>query len=307
MCDTLSGISAFANKRDNRTYLHSVENTLNLKLTSMSSVFSFISDFTFNFPEAVLYEFFNIGEIADFFQIPKSKLRYWDKEGLIRLSRNSGNDYREYSLKAVSEVANVAFYRSINVSIKELKKLSEMDIYGLRQILESTQRRIDQEIANMQKTQERLQKKIKSIAKVKAYTGKPFILADNPMSQIVTFVKGDREQLQQCIDDSEKFVFIFNNNVKTDFETGLVTENPRPEDEVIWSNNQRQYLKGLLKLSHDDRVFNGKFSENFKELQELYNYLDARGYKYGLILARFLVAEFGDSPTNYYETYVELL
>ncbi len=37
-----------------------------------------------------------IGEVADLLQINSSKLRYWEQQGLLRLERETENNYRQY-------------------------------------------------------------------------------------------------------------------------------------------------------------------------------------------------------------------
>ncbi|NTQ99747.1 MerR family DNA-binding transcriptional regulator, partial [Enterococcus faecium] len=37
---------------------------------------------------------YTIGQVSELFDLPKSTIRYWDKQGLIRSSRQEENDYR---------------------------------------------------------------------------------------------------------------------------------------------------------------------------------------------------------------------
>lgn len=249
-----------------------------------------------------MYEFFNIGEIADFFQIPKSKLRYWDKEGLIKLARNANNDYREYSIKAVSEVANVMFYRSLDVPIKDLKKLSGMNINDLAAVLGKTERKIITQMEELANIKKRINNKQKALEKIKAYEKEPYILGDSPLSKIVELVRGNRRYLKDIIENSEKFVIVSGLDNVNEFLVGVSLDGePEPDDVVIWQKNCDNYLKCLLKFSGDP------FQDKNIAIEDLLEYLYKNNYKHGLIAAPFLFAEFGDNPLNYHEAFVELL
>lgn len=249
-----------------------------------------------------MYEFFTIGEISEYLQIPKSKLRYWDREGLIELSRNSGNDYREYSIKAVTDVANIMFYRSLNVPIKELKKLSGMTVDDLENILNQTERQIDEQIAGLIKTKKRINSKKSVMAKIRAYMQTPYVISEFDFDAIVEFNRDNNQHLQECLANSEKFAVLITPGHEKDYLNGVVQNNPKPDENVIWRKTTVKCLKCLLKFNP---VYPG--ANLGDALSDIYAYLKDNNYKYGAIVARFLIAEFGKKPTNYHEIYVELL
>lgn len=249
-----------------------------------------------------MYEFFNIGEIADFFQISKSKLRYWDKEGLIKLSRNTNNDYREYSIKAISEVANIMFYRSLDVPIKELKSLSVMSLDDLSAVLDKTEEKIVTQLQELAQTHKRIQDKQRAIEKIKAYEKEPYVLGDNPLSKVVEFGRKTQKYLKHIIENSENFVIVSRREPVNEFLPGVaLAGEPEPDDTVIWQKKCDNYLRCLLKFSHDP------FEDKNIAIEDLLEYLYKHNYNYGVITAPFLFAEFGDNPVNYHEAYVELL
>lgn len=249
-----------------------------------------------------MYEFFNIGEIADFFQIPKSKLRYWDKEGLINLARNANNDYREYSIKAISEVANIMFYRSLDVPIKELKRLPEMSMHDFSVMLNKTELKIMAQLEELAQTRKRIQGRQKAIEKIKAYEKEPYVLGGNPLSKVVEFGPGNRKYLKHIIENPENFIIVSKLEPANEFLVGVALQSePELDDVLIWQKKCENYLKCLLKLSHDP------FENQNIGIEDLLEYLYKNNYKHGVITAPFLFAEFGDNIVNYHEAYVELL
>ncbi len=41
---------------------------------------------------------YTIGQVSELFDLPKSTIRYWDEQGLIRSSRQEENDYRLFDI-----------------------------------------------------------------------------------------------------------------------------------------------------------------------------------------------------------------
>lgn len=248
-----------------------------------------------------MYEFFSIGEIADFFQIPKSKLRYWDKEGLIKLSRNTSNDYREYSVKAVTDVANIMFYRSLNIPIKELKTLSDKKLDDLAEILNKSETRVNAQIQELENTKKRIESTKAALAKIYTYQQNPYVKSEFDFNNIVEFKRGSHKHLQRCIENSANFAVLAPADPNAPIIGGVIYEQPDADDTVIWRNTQKQCLKCIVKYQYGppQRTITAGIAK-------LRAYLDEHNYTYGNIITRFLISEFGDTPLNYHEAYIEL-
>ena len=52
---------------------------------------------------------FQIGEIARFFDIPASTLRYWEDKGVLHPGKKSENQYREYTIEDLMTISDVIF------------------------------------------------------------------------------------------------------------------------------------------------------------------------------------------------------
>jgi len=102
----------------------------------------------------------NIDEVAKHFNVTKSKLRYYEKNGVIRpIQRNAqGNrKYSEYDLKWIEFFFNL---KETGMSLKnikhyiELKKLGDSTIEERKQILIDQISKIDKSIENLQNIKE---------------------------------------------------------------------------------------------------------------------------------------------------------
>lgn len=96
---------------------------------------------------------FNIGEIANFFQLPASTLRYWEETGLITPSKNTQNDYREYSLSDLMTISDILFYKNLGLSLNQISKMEQTEVAYHQQLfqekmvsLEKQKKQLDRQI-----------------------------------------------------------------------------------------------------------------------------------------------------------------
>ena len=54
---------------------------------------------------------YTIGQVSELFDLPKSTIRYWDEQGLIRSSRQEENDYRLFDIDDIFMLYDIVFYR----------------------------------------------------------------------------------------------------------------------------------------------------------------------------------------------------
>ena len=63
---------------------------------------------------------FQIGEIARFFDMPASTLRYWEDKGVLHPGKKSENQYREYTIEDLMTISDVIFYKNLGLQLKEI-------------------------------------------------------------------------------------------------------------------------------------------------------------------------------------------
>lgn len=74
-----------------------------------------------------------IKEIEQITGLPRSNIRFYEKEKLISPVRNTSNGYREYSEEDIGAIKKVAYLRTLGISIEDIRKLSnkEADLYNV--------------------------------------------------------------------------------------------------------------------------------------------------------------------------------
>lgn len=55
--------------------------------------------------------------------LPRSNIRFYEKEKLIEPSRNESNGYREYSEEDVENIKKIAYLRTLGISVEEIRNM----------------------------------------------------------------------------------------------------------------------------------------------------------------------------------------
>lgn len=66
-----------------------------------------------------------IREVEEALHVTRANVRFYEKEGLIAPKRNPINDYRDYSTKDVETLRRILYLRSLEVSIEDIRKLTQ--------------------------------------------------------------------------------------------------------------------------------------------------------------------------------------
>lgn len=240
-------------------------------------------------------EKYNIGEISEIFEIPKSTLRYWESENLIQLERNETNDYREYTLKQMIDLCDIVFYRNLNVSVKKLKRLHEMDINDLNTILNETQNGVDHQISQLLSIREGILSRKNKIQQVAQMQMEPYTRGGPDMDRISLF-----RMANFYVQNPYDFALVISSETSPILKYGLAVPETIREDEILWENklSQGTFIQCLLKVSADTEQHN---------LSDHIAYLTNQGYKTGVTVARYLVTALDTIRYDYYKAWIEIL
>lgn len=72
--------------------------------------------------------YLSVGEISKALGISNETIRHYVQEGIIAPHKNPENNYWEYSSEDFIRLSDVLFYRSVGLSIKEIKRIMNDDI-----------------------------------------------------------------------------------------------------------------------------------------------------------------------------------
>ena len=77
-----------------------------------------------------------IKEVEQITGLPRSNIRFYEKEKLISPTRNMSNGYREYSEEDIKTITKIAYLRTLGISIEDIRKISskEANLYDVIKI-----------------------------------------------------------------------------------------------------------------------------------------------------------------------------
>lgn len=88
-----------------------------------------------------------VGEISKALGISNENIRYYVREGLIFPTKNEENNYWEYSSEDVLLISDIMFYRSLGISIKNIKKIFDgLPLEEIGDIIDDTKEELRQRI-----------------------------------------------------------------------------------------------------------------------------------------------------------------
>lgn len=104
---------------------------------------------------------FSVGEIADFYQISRQTVLFYDKEGVFKPKLiDKTNGYRYYTPDQLEELDTVLMLRSLGFSLKEIKEfMKNRDGARAVELLELQKERLEQKIMELNTARQRVEKK----------------------------------------------------------------------------------------------------------------------------------------------------
>lgn len=246
---------------------------------------------------------FHIGEIADFFQIPASTLRYWEESGLIAPGKNRENNYREYSVSDLMTISDIMFYKNLGLPLKQIRRMDETDTTGQRHLLEGKIEVLEQQKKAIDRQIQQLNYHISAIQTIEELETHPFSVAEIDTEYIVPFELFEIEKIKRYIENPYLYSRVQHSANLQAERRGLTipaTEGMQISDrDILWEKGTNPYISCLMR----ERVKEG-YPNNLPELLTKVQKEHDTGY----VISRFLLRGQEDGEImDYYKTYIEIL
>ena len=107
-----------------------------------------------------------IKEIEQTTGLPRSSIRFYEKEKLISPIRNASNGYREYSEADIETIKKVTYLRTLGISIEDIRKLSnkEADLYD---VIKAQSQTLEQQLSELEHAKLICERMLSSDEKIK--------------------------------------------------------------------------------------------------------------------------------------------
>ena len=185
---------------------------------------------------------FQIGEIAGFFDIPASTLRYWEDKGVLHPGKKSENQYREYTIEDLMTISDVIFYKNLGLQLKEI---CGMEASTPKQ----HQELFAEKIVELKRQQEMLTRRMKKLRyhmqAVEMLKAQPYQETDIDTDCVVSFDLIERDKLRRYIENPYLYTRIQHSQSLPQEQRGLTVSADMslsfPESSILWQ--KRDYEK----------------------------------------------------------------
>lgn len=247
---------------------------------------------------------FHIGQIARFFDLPASTLRYWDEVGILTPHKNHTNSYREYTVSDLMTISDIIFYKNLGISLQQIGAMEQAEpeehtrlLCGKIEELERQQQEIAQRI---QKLHNHLAA-IETLGKLRQH---PFSPAEIDTDCIVSFDLNEIDKLRRYMENPYLYSRVQHSDCLAIEHRGLTVPRVQrpdiPSDQILWEHSaDSRYVACLMQESVPD--------DYRSNLPELLSHIQ-KSHRTGTIISRFLLhaAENG-VVYDFYQTFVEIL
>lgn len=248
-------------------------------------------------------EIFSIDEVSKVFNVPKSTLRYWESEKLISATRNQTSNYRQYNIKDLIDIGDIVFYRKLNIAIKQLKKINQMNATSIAEALEHKKQDLQQQIASLEKTIQRIDQSLAHIEEYHRLKIENYQLGAADIKNLVAVGISENEEIRMFVEDTYHSVILFKEDAEPLF--ALDMEQPGNGDIILQEKDvqDKKFVICLMSLNSEN------VAENNLALQK--QKIRQQGYQLGeLILGKYLISatEVQESgKQDFYKLWVEVV
>lgn len=185
---------------------------------------------------------YKIGEVSKILNISKEMIRYYEKQGALKPSRKTNNNYRNYSTMDIFLLMEILRYQSIGFSIKQIKELLShnfMNQYATY-LSEYSQTLQDQIQLNMI-----LQSRIKEMAeraKTSQYNINQYWFKEIPEHQLIFLCHEKDDHYERIMFDEEKQKILYKNRHMAFFESVVLFEK---DCNSWWYGINQEYCQAL--------------------------------------------------------------
>lgn len=246
---------------------------------------------------------FHIGEIASFFEIPASTLRYWEECGVLSPEKSLENQYRTYSIPDLMTISDVLFYKNLGIPLKQIRDIEKNTPDQQKQLLENKMEMlIKQQQAILQRL-EKLRNHLTAVNTLQELKKVPYHITDIDSQCIVSFELVEKDKLRQYIKNPYLYSRVQHSNDIAVEQRGLTISREQeidfPPDQILWQKTGNRYAVFLMR----EEVTIGFPNDLQKKLAEV-----QKTYRTGSIISRFLLCgQENGKVYDFYKTYVELL
>lgn len=245
---------------------------------------------------------FLIGEIAQFFHLPASTLRYWEDCGIIAPQKDERNLYRTYTVSDLMTISDIIFYKNLGIPLKKIRDMKKTTPTNQKQIFEHKMQTLLDEQQQLLHRMEKLRHHIEAVQALEELKQTAYQETDIDTECIVSFDLSEQDKLLRYIENPYLYSRVQHSSKLQQEERGLTVppdfDGTLDHSQVIWRKHSSKYIVFLMRE---------EVTENFpNDLQVHLKHIQSR-YQTGEVISRFLLcAQENDKVFDFYKTFVEV-
>lgn len=229
-----------------------------------------------------------IGNLAKALGINPSKIRYWDKRGLIRFDRTESN-YRYFNFQTALDTCDVMFYRDLSIPISTIQSLETNTNQEIAEILKNRKMELYKEIEFIERTVNKIDNRLIALSTFDHLKNKGLSKVSWKAPSFTSIDFNDSDLIQRYIDDPNQSLIIRYSKDYTTIHHGLI--NDAYEVEKRDTFDESMYIQGLYWEDTENS------QSNFDEFIE---YCENRNLVTGDFVAQYLTTSGKPQKIDYY-------
>lgn len=227
----------------------------------------------------------SIGDISSVLNISTSKLRFWEKKGLIQIFKNT-NRYRSYTTTDLIQIADILFYRNMGISIDKIKEFDSVSLSEYGNSLQSFQRQLSDKIHEYDGMYQRVCRQQQYYYKLLQLMVQPFAMEAPAFSYVAGWDFREKERILSYVDDPSRYVWYedTNDDHESHGQKGIIVSSMPKEGEppLLWSKpSHAKFITFPVKAIVENNYEGLEATETVTKLK--------RQYKTGIYLAQHLL------------------
>lgn len=259
-----------------------------------------------------------IGEVAKLFDVSTDTLRYYEKIGILSSHKNGDNGYRYYSYDEILVLMDIVFFRSMELSVKDIKQIiTKMDVGDIKNTLYQNQRIVEERIQELIQLKKMIIQTASQYKLCEERLGE-FLIVSAPdfkykligkqADELVTVIRKFKKE--DWIDERIRYTLLVPQEEllkNSNFSLAQVGISIDAENLCMLNFSEQQELSSLHNVNYLYTIVGTSYSEQENDtLNQALNYLKEEGRQVnGPMIGRYMASSHKDS-LDYYEVWIAI-
>lgn len=244
-------------------------------------------------------QYLTIGEVSRLLSIPESTLRFWQEKGIFQIPKGR-NNYRMYTVEDLIRIAEIAFYRSIGIPVKEMEQFGRFSLTDYDNILKSVGTALEEKLSTYRSMYQAAALKTEHLQSIRTLKDAGYFYGKVPFHTVVRFEYSDRDKLLCYTKNPSLYVrYMKTTDLEHDIR-GMMVEEVRPSDTLLWQKKGDTDYAVFLIEENASENYSSNICTQLEQIQQK--------HRTGHLFANFLMSEMSDGKRiDYLRGYVQLL